>query len=51
MDKLKNNQISWKAVKGLRNKIVHDYGKVDFGVIFDTVTKDIPILLGQLNSI
>lgn len=43
--------IPWRAMKGMRNRIVHDYGRVDMTVIYDTVTKDIPRLLEQLEGI
>lgn len=36
--------IPWRSISGLRNRIVHDYGNVDFRVVFDTLTKDIPDL-------
>ena len=49
--KLKNNHIPWRALKGLRNRIVHDYGTVDLSIVFDTVTNDIPYLLNELNSL
>ena len=39
-----NSSIPWYAIKGLRNRIVHDYGEVDYGIIFDTVKNDIPAL-------
>lgn len=49
--KLQNNHIPWRALKGLRNRIVHDYGAVDLSIVFDTVTNDIPYLLNELNSL
>ena len=49
--KLKNNHIPWRALKGLRNRIVHDYGAVDLSIVFDTVSNDIPYLLNELNSL
>ena len=33
------------AMYGLRNRIVHDYGNVDFGIVFNTLKFDIPELL------
>jgi len=39
--KNKYNQIPWKSIIGLRNKIVHDYGKIDHQVIYSTVKNDI----------
>lgn len=37
-----NPQIPWTDIYGLRNRIVHDYGHVDLGIIYDTLTIDIP---------
>ena len=38
--------IPWRAIKGLRNRIVHEYGNVDLTIVYDTVKKDIPELIG-----
>ena len=45
-DELKesNSEIPWYAIRGLRNRIVHDYGDVDYTIIFSTVKEDIPKL-------
>ena len=43
--------IPWRAVKGLRNRIVHEYGNVDLSVVYDTVRNDIPKLLHILEEI
>jgi len=43
--------IAWRAMKGMRNRIVHEYGNVDMSVIYDTVINDIPLLLTELETI
>ena len=43
--------IRWRAMKGMRNRIVHEYGKVDLAVVYDTVKNDIPELLRELKGI
>ena len=43
--------IPWRAMKGMRNRIVHEYGNVDLSVVFDTVMNDIPQLLTLLKEI
>ena len=43
--------ISWAAIRGLRNRLVHDYGEVDLTIVYDTVKNDIPLLLEQLQEI
>ncbi len=49
--KTRNPTIPWRAMKGLRNRIVHDYGKVDLGIIFDTITQDVPQLCEQIATL
>lgn len=43
--------IPWRAMKGMRNKIVHEYGNVDLAVVYNTVKNDIPELLQLLREI
>ena len=43
--KMKNSNVSWNAIYGLKNRIVHDYGKVDLNVVFETLKNDVPELL------
>jgi uncharacterized protein with HEPN domain len=42
--KNKHNSIAWHDIKGMRNRIVHEYGEVDLSIIYDTVKTDIPML-------
>ncbi len=46
--KARHQSIPWRAMKGMRNRIVHQYGDVDLSVIYDTVTHDIPTLLDAI---
>ena len=43
--------IPWKAITGMRNRIVHDYINVDFGLLYDIATKDIPALARTLENL
>ena len=45
-----HTDIPWTAMYGLRNRLVHDYGNVDLGVVFDTLKNDIPELLQMLEE-
>lgn len=51
MFKLQHTSIPWRAMKGLRNRIVHEYGNVDLSIVYDTVKNDIPMLLHDLKQI
>jgi len=43
--------IPWKSIRGMRNKIVHDYESIDFAVLWGTITKSLPELLNQIDKI
>ena len=45
------SDIPWRAMKGMRNKIVHEYGNVDLTVVYNTVKDDLPGLLLELQRI
>lgn len=40
------NEIPWKQIIGMRNKIVHGYATVEFDIVWDTSKDSVP----QLNS-
>ena len=42
--------IPWTAIYGLRNRIVHDYGSVDLGIIYDTLKNSIPDLYNLITE-
>ena len=46
-----NPQIPWKAIVGMRHKVVHDYMNVDEDVVWDTVTRELPPLMNELKKI
>lgn len=48
--KLKQSNIPWNALSGMRNRIVHDYGNVDLNVVYETLKNDIPELLDLLTD-
>ena len=49
--KMYYSAIPWRAIKGMRNRIVHEYGNVDLAVVYDTLKNDIPDLLTELEKI
>lgn len=40
-----NKDIPWAAIKGMRNRIVHDYGVIDLTKVYETLIKSVPELL------
>lgn len=43
--------IPWQAIKGMRNRIVHEYGDVELDVVHQTITEDIPEICVLLESV
>ena len=38
-------EVPWADIAGFRHKLVHDYSGIDFGILWDAMTKDVPMLL------
>lgn len=38
------DQIPWKAVRGLRNIVAHEYGHIDCESLWETIQTDVPVL-------
>jgi len=43
--------IPWQSIKGMRNRIVHEYGNVEFDIVYQTITEDIPIICNKLDNL
>ena len=43
--------IPWSEIIGMRHKIVHDYLTVDFDLVWDVATVEIPSLLPKLEEL
>ncbi|MBE5846775.1 MAG: DUF86 domain-containing protein [Lachnospiraceae bacterium] len=46
-----NNDIPWRQLYGLRNRIVHDYEGVNLNLVWQIVNDDIPDLIDKLKKI
>jgi len=44
-------ELPWSQMRGIRNKVVHDYFDVAWDVVWDTVKQDLPPLLKQIESL
>jgi uncharacterized protein with HEPN domain len=44
-----HSQIPWSDVIGMRHKLVHDYLDVDYDVVWEVVTTDLPELISHLS--
>ena len=49
--KKKNPKVPWKAMIGMRNKMIHEYAGVVLEVVWKTLKEDLPGLEKQLKEI
>ena len=49
--KLRYKEFPWQAMRGMRNRIVHEYGDVDLTIVYDTATKDVSALYESLSKL
>ncbi|MBQ4405026.1 MAG: DUF86 domain-containing protein [Selenomonadaceae bacterium] len=49
--KAQHSEIPWHEIKGLRNLHAHEYEKIDLGIMWEVLTKNIPELKAQLEKI
>jgi uncharacterized protein with HEPN domain len=43
--------IAWQQIKGLRNKVVHDYSGIDLQIVYDVIVHDLPELKLNIEKI
>ena len=43
--------IEWPDWRGFRNRLFHDYGTIDFAIVFEMITEALPLLLLELQRI
>ena len=40
-----HTEIPWSDIVGFRNKIVHEYGKTDYTIVYQIFTRDLDVLI------
>ncbi len=43
--------LPWQAMKGTRNRVIHEYDSIELDIIWDIVQNDLPFLIGELEKI
>jgi len=41
----------WQFARGMRNRLVHSYDKIDLDALWDTIEHDLPPLIAELRRI
>jgi uncharacterized protein with HEPN domain len=49
--KAMNPDIEWNRIKGLRNRIVHDYFGIDYEIVWSIVVNDLDDLIDRLKKL
>ncbi len=49
--KQKYGHLEWRAMAGMRDRLIHGYFGVDYGIVWDVVTNKIPILHQAIKEI
>jgi uncharacterized protein with HEPN domain len=44
-------ELPWHRAKGMRNIIIHEYGAVQYDLIYETIVEHLPNLIQQIKSI
>jgi uncharacterized protein with HEPN domain len=47
----RNPSIPWQLMSGMRDRLVHDYDRINLDVLWDTITLDFPPLIETLREI
>ena len=43
--------IPWRQIRGMRNKLIHEYDRVDLVAVWDVIQQDIPPLIAQIRPL
>jgi uncharacterized protein with HEPN domain len=46
-----NPGIPWSEMKGMRNRLIHGYFEVDVAKVWDTVQRDLPLLIAAIEPL
>lgn len=49
--RMNHPNIAWKNMTGMRDRLIHGYFDVDLDIVWETVTKDLPPLIAQLEPL
>lgn len=48
--KARHPNIPWNAIRGVRNRLGHNYRATDYRIVWNSISVDIPAISGELNA-
>jgi uncharacterized protein with HEPN domain len=48
---LRTPDIPWREMAGMRNRIAHDYERINLSTVWDTVAELLPALITQIDEL
>ncbi len=48
---LANPEVPWRALAGMRNRVVHEYFEIDLEILWSAVSREVPALAVRLRAI
>ena len=49
--KEKHDNLPWHQIRGLRNRLIHEYFNIDHEIVWQVLTTEIPALLPELENL
>jgi len=44
-------EIAWRNMAGMRDRLIHGYFDINLDVVWQTVSEDLPLLVGQIEKV